>query len=317
MFHPPGSAHVTAKPRDEGVFRTPSEAGVPARHAFLGALGARVRALRTRRGMTRKALARVAAVSERHLANLEYGQGNASILVLQQVADALRCPLAELVGEPATASPEWLAIVELLEGRDEATLRRVHAALGELLATAVDAEPPASRRIALIGLRGAGKSTLGQRLADDLGFPFIELSRRIEDLAGCGIAEIQALYGVNAYRRYERRALEEAIAGHAEAVIATPGGLVSDPASFDLLRARCLTVWLQARPEDHLRRVVAKDLRVMATDDEAMEDLKTILASHRALYAQAALSLDTSGQTPEASFEALRAQVRAALKPGA
>jgi XRE family aerobic/anaerobic benzoate catabolism transcriptional regulator len=205
--------------------------------------------------MTRKAVALAADVSERHLANLEYGIGNASILVLLQVAGALQCSLAELLGDVTTSSPEWLLLRELLEHRDEATLRRVRESIGTLLGTGGGKRWPRQRstRVALVGLRGAGKSTLGQMLADDLDFPFVELSREIEKFAGCSISEIQGLYGQNAYRRYERRALEEAIQIYPEAVIATPGGIVSDPATFNLLLAHCTTVWLQADPEDHMK----------------------------------------------------------------
>ena len=206
----------------------------PEKHPFLVQLGDRVRALRSRRGMTRKAVAMAAGVSERHLANLEYGEGNASILVLLQVASALQCALFELLGDITTSSPEWLLIRELLERADDAQLRTARIAIGEALGTG-RASPMASARVALIGLRGAGKSTLGKRLADDLGFPFIELSRQIEAFAGCGVNEIQNLYGMNAYRRYERRALEEAIQIYPEVVIATPGGVVSDPATFTQL----------------------------------------------------------------------------------
>ncbi|MBL8334540.1 MAG: helix-turn-helix transcriptional regulator, partial [Rubrivivax sp.] len=214
----------------EGGAADPGDVGADDKNPFLVALGERVRALRARRGMTRKAVAQVADVSERHLANLEYGVGNASILVLLQVAGALQCSLAELLGDVTTSSPEWLLIRELLEHRDEATLRRVRVTVGQMLGTGgANASGGAARspRVALVGLRGAGKSTLGQLLADDLGFPFVELSREIEKFAGCSINEIQALYGQNAYRRYERRALEEAIQIYPEAVIATPGGLVS------------------------------------------------------------------------------------------
>ncbi|MBK9133553.1 MAG: helix-turn-helix transcriptional regulator [Betaproteobacteria bacterium] len=294
-----------------------------ARHPFLAALGARVRALRARRGITRRALAASADVSERHLANLEYGLGNASILILLQVAQALQCSLAELIGDVTTASPEWLLLRELLEGRDEATLRRVRVAVGELLGTGGSASARGgarSPRVALIGLRGAGKSTLGQPLADDLGFPFIELSRQIEQFAGCTISEIQALYGQNAYRRYERRALEEAIQLYPEAVIATPGGLVSDPATFNLLLAHCTTVWLHADPEDHMKRVIAQgDMRPMggrrgaAANKEAMDDLKSILAGRAAFYSKADFRLDTSAQSLPQTQQALRALVRQAL----
>ncbi|MFY9511949.1 MAG: helix-turn-helix transcriptional regulator [Rubrivivax sp.] len=288
------------------------------KNPFLVALGERVRALRARRGMTRKAVAMAAEVSERHLANLEYGVGNASILVLLQVCGALQCSLAELIGDVTTSSPEWLLLRELLEGRDEATLRRVRVAVGELLGTggANDRDPAQrSSRVALIGLRGAGKSTLGQMLADDLGFPFVELSREIEKFAGCSISEIQALYGINAYRRYERRALEEAIQIYPEAIIATPGGLVSDPATFNLLLAHCTTVWLQAEPEHHMKRVQAQgDMRPMAASREAMDDLKRILAGRAPFYAKAEFKLDTSAQPLEGSFQALRDLVRRALQ---
>lgn len=284
------------------------------KNPFLIALGDRVRALRARRGMTRKALAQVADVSERHLANLEYGVGNASILVLLQVAGALQCSLGELIGDVTTSSPEWLMIRELLEQRDDATLQRVRIAIGEMLGTG-GGNAALSPRIALIGLRGAGKSTLGQMLAEDLGFPFVELSREIEKFAGCSVSEIQALYGVNAYRRYERRALEEAIQIYPEAVIATPGGLVSDAATFNELLAHCTTVWLQADPEDHMKRVTAQgDLRPMAASKEAMEDLKGILHGRAAFYSKAQYKLDTSAQPLGPTFDALRDMVRKVLQ---
>ena len=288
------------------------------RHPFLTALGERARSLRSRRGMTRKALAAAADVSERHLANLEYGTGNASILVLLQVARALQCSLAELLGDVTTSSPEWLMLRELLEGRDEATVHRARVAIGELLGTGganASGGRERSPRVALIGLRGAGKSTLGAMLAEDLGFPFVELSREIEKFAGCSVSEIQALYGQNAYRRYERRALEEAIQIYPEAVIATPGGIVSDPANFNLLLAHCTTVWLKASPEDHMMRVVAQgDLRPMAASREAMEDLKSILVGRAAFYSKAEFELDTSRQALAPTFAALRTLVREALQ---
>ncbi len=283
------------------------------RNPFLIALGERVRSLRARRGMTRKAVALAADVSERHLANMEYGVGNASVLVLLQVAGALQCSLGELIGDVTTSSPEWLLIRELLEQRDEATLQRVRVAIGELLGTG-GAHAVGNTRVALIGLRGAGKSTLGKMLADDLGYPFVELSREIEQFAGCSVAEIQALYGANAYRRYERRALEEAIQIYPEAVIATPGGLVSDAATFNQLLSHCTTVWLQADPEDHMARVTAQgDLRPMAASREAMQDLKGILVGRAAFYSKAQYRLDTSAAPLEATFAALRQMVRQAL----
>ena len=302
---------LISEPRDGAA--SDAQAGAEDKNPALVALGERVRNLRARRGMTRKAVALAADVSERHLANLEYGIGNASYLVLSQVAGALQCSLAELAGDFTTASPEWLLIRELLEHRDEATLRRARVAIGELLGTG-GGNALRSPRVALIGLRGAGKSTLGQMLADDLEVPFVELSREIEKFAGCSIAEIQALYGMNAYRRYERRALEESIQIYPEAVIAMPGGLVSDAATFNLLLAHCTTVWLQADPEDHMKRVIAQgDLRPMAASKEAMADLKGILAGRAAFYSKAEFSLDTSAQPLEPSFQALRGLVRQAL----
>jgi XRE family aerobic/anaerobic benzoate catabolism transcriptional regulator len=295
----------------------PPETAEETKEPFLAALGERAKALRTRRGLTRKALAGATGVSERHLANLEYGVGNASILVLVQVAQALHCSLAELLGDVTTQSPEWLLLREMLADRDEATLRRVRLAALELTGGAsppTNDTPVRSSRIALIGLRGAGKSTLGRMLAEDLDFPFIELSREIEKLAGCSISEILGLYGQNAYRRYERRALEEAIEAYPEAVIATAGGLVSDLVSFNLLLRHCTTVWLTADPEDHMSRVAAQgDLRPMAASREAMEDLKSILAGRAAFYSKADLRVDTSAQPLAETFQILRAQACEAI----
>ena len=283
------------------------------KNPLLVALGERVRNLRAQRGLTRKAVAVAADVSERHLANLEYGTGNASILVLQQVAHALHYSLAELVGDFTTQSPEWLLIRELLEHRSEPELRRARLALHELLSGGHN-DAARHSRIALVGLRGAGKSTLGPLLARELDVPFIELSRAIEALAGCSVREIHDLYGTTAYRRYERRALEETIQIHSEVVIATPGGIVSDPATFNELLARCTTVWLRAAPEEHMGRVMAQgDMRPMAASKEAMDDLKRILDGRAAFYSKAEITVDTSGQTPEQSLQALSASVRKAM----
>ena len=307
------AAKAASAPAPPAVPAVPMAAGT-GKHPFLEALGERVRNLRARQGMTRKAAALAADVSERHWANLEYGVGNASIIVLLQVAGALQCSLAELVGDVTTSSPEWLLLRALLEHRDEATLRRARVAVGELLGTG-GGNAAHSPRVALIGLRGAGKSTLGHMLAEDLDFPFVELSGAIEKFAGCSVAEIQALYGVNAYRRYERRALEEAIQIYPEAVLAIPGGLVSDAATFNLLLAHCTTVWLQAEPEHHMQRVAAQgDMRPMAASREAMEDLKRILAGRAAFYSKAEFTLNTSAQALDPSFAALRGIVRGALQ---
>jgi XRE family transcriptional regulator, aerobic/anaerobic benzoate catabolism transcriptional regulator len=306
IVHVPGLPAVPVAP-----------SGADEKHPFLVALGERVRNLRSRRGMTRRALATGADVSERHLANLEYGTGNVSILVLLQVAQALQCSLAELVGDVTTSSPEWLLLRELLEGRDETTLRRVREHVAQTAGLGEGEQGDARRagrrsRVALIGLRGAGKSTLGRMLADELQYPFVELSGEIEKFAGCTIAEIQALYGQNAYRRYERRAMEETIQIYPEAVIATPGGIVSDAATFNLLLAHCTSVWLKADAEDHMKRVVAQgDMRPMAASREAMDDLKAILDGRSAFYAKADLQINTSAQDLPATFALLSAKVAA------
>ncbi len=283
------------------------------KHPYLVALGERVRALRSRRGMTRKTLAAAAKVSERHLANLETGVGNASVLVLLQVADALQCALAEITGDMTTDSSEWLLIRVLLAQKDETTLRQVRRAIGLALGSPESVGAP-SQRIALIGLRGAGKSTLGALLAQALNYPFIELSREIEGLAGCSVAEIQALYGVSGYRRYERQALERVLNTHTQVVIATPGGLVSDTTTFSALLSQCTTVWLQATPEDHMRRVVAQgDMRPMAASKEAMDDLKNILDVRAPFYSKSNLSIDTSAAPQAPTLSELTRSVRAYL----
>lgn len=286
--------------------------GEAGKSALLQALGERVRNLRASRGLTRRGLASAAEVSERHLANLEYGTGNVSILVLQQIAQALRCSMAELLGDVTTSSAEWLLLRELLEGRSEADLQRVRLAAGEILGTAPSGDPHRGTRIALIGLRGAGKSTLGRMLADQLNVPFLELNQEIERVAGCSVREIYDLYGAGAYRRYERRALEEAVQIYSDVVIATPGGIVSDPATFNELLSHCTTVWLQAQPEEHMSRVVAQgDTRPMAANPEAMDDLRRILQGRAAFYSKADHLLDTSGKSLQQSFKQLKSLVAA------
>jgi XRE family aerobic/anaerobic benzoate catabolism transcriptional regulator len=288
----------------------PADAASEARDPFLSALGERVRALRSRRGLTRKALARLADVSERHLANVESGVGNASIQFLRQLAVVLNCSLAEMTGDETASSPEWLMIREILRGRTEEELAKARGALAGMF-EAPTSEIARRRRIALIGLRGAGKSSLGRMLADNWMVPFIELSRHIETVAGCSVSEIHSLYGPSAYRRYEYRALEDAIRRFPRAVIATPGGIVSDPATFNLLLSHCYTVWLKASPEDHMGRVVAQgDTRPMQGNREAMDDLKSILESRATFYARADQAFDTSDMTQEAAYVRLMEQLR-------
>lgn len=285
------------------------------RDPFLVALGERVRTLRTRKGLTRRDLALASDVSERHLASLEGGVGNASVLILRQVASALDSQLAELLGDETTASPEWRLIRDLLRHRTDGELRRGRVALSEIYGEA-GSQSARLRHIALIGLRGAGKSSLGLRLAETLDVAFVELNREIERVSGCGLAEIHNLLGPSAYRRYERRALEETLQLSPDAVIATPGGIVSDASTFNLLLSNCFTVWLKASPEEHMNRVIAQgDLRPMAATGttEAMEDLKRILAGRAAFYGKADVAIDTTGKSQHECFSTLFATVRSEM----
>jgi XRE family aerobic/anaerobic benzoate catabolism transcriptional regulator len=298
-----------------------AEPAVTEKDPFLVALGERTRALRARRGLTRRSLARAADVSERHVANVEMGVGNASIQFLRQIAQALNCSLAELVGDETASSPEWLMIRELLHGRSDAELAQARGALDALFG-APASESARRRRIALIGLRGAGKSTRGRMLADEWGLPFVELNRQIEANAGCSVNEVHSLYGPAAYRRHEKRALEETIQRHPQAVIATPGGIVSEPATFNLLLNHCYTVWVRATPEEHMSRVLAQgDTRPMggagASNIEAMDDLRRILDSRAAFYAKADTVFDSSDMPLGDAFGRLSRQLRLALGNGA
>ena len=289
-------------------------AQTPARDPFLAALGERTRALRSRRGLTRRGLAKAAEVSERHLANVEMGVGNASIQFLRQVALALNCTLAELVGDETASSPEWLMIREILRGRSESELSQARGSLAAMFG-APASQAARRQRVALIGLRGAGKSTLGRMLADSWVVPFIELNRQVESLAGCSLAEIHSLYGPAAYRRHEKRALEDTIQRFPRAVIATPGGIVSEPATFNMLLAHCYTVWVRASPEEHMSRVLAQgDTRPMSGNAEAMNDLRRILESRAAFYSKADEVFDTSDKTMEDAFVALQEQLRGTIQ---
>jgi XRE family aerobic/anaerobic benzoate catabolism transcriptional regulator len=278
--------------------------------AYLRLLGDRIREARARRGMTRKILARDSKVSERYLAQLEAGHGNISIALLRQIAHAMGLPLGDLVREEPDRPVELTLLIQTLSRLHPKDLAAARKLLAETFGAAVESER--RHRIALIGLRGAGKSTLGARLAKDLGVPFIELDREIERDSGTSLSEVFDLYGQAAYRRYERRALEGVIERHDRAVVATGGSIVSEPGTFDLLLAACYTVWLTAAPEEHMGRVVAQgDYRPMAENDEAMEDLRRILAGRTQLYSKADAVVDTAGKTVEESFKELMAAVRA------
>jgi XRE family aerobic/anaerobic benzoate catabolism transcriptional regulator len=251
--------------------------------AFLAALGQRVRLLRARRGMTRRILASQSGVSERYISAVESGTGNGSVLLLRALARALNVELLALLQDDA-----------------------------EPIAPPSARAPRYRDRIALIGLRGAGKSTLGPLLASRLGVPFLELDQEIEKEAGLGLSEIMELHGQFGFHRLERTVLDRLIDTHPKAVIAAGGGIVAETATFDRLRAACLTVWVKASPEEHMQRVIDQgDLRPMRDNRRSMVDLRAILASREALYARADVQIETTGRGVDATRTALIAAIGA------
>ena len=275
---------------------------------FLAAMGRRVREARERRGMARKALSRDAGVSERYLAQLEAGEGNASVLLLRNVARALGLPLTELIDAPEHPVEQRL-IRRFLERLPE---HRLEDVVFRLMREFGHEESTRKKRIALIGLRGAGKTTLGHALAAELAVPFVELDREIEREAGISLSEVFLLYGQAGYRRIERRCLERVIEAHPEMVMSVGGGIVSEPETYNLLLQSFFTVWVKTSPGEHMARVVAQgDLRPMQGSAEAMSDLNRILDAREPLYRKADTTLDTSGETPEQSLSRLRQAVRA------
>ena len=276
---------------------------------FLVELGGRVRDLRERRGMSRKVLARASQVSERYLAQLETGNGNISVMLLRRVASALGVTVGDVLVPEANDSVERRLIRRFLE---RLPLHRLEEVIFRLMRDFGHEEASRRKRIALIGLRGAGKSTLGAMLAGELELPLIELNREVARETGLPVSEVIALYGLPAYRRIERRVLERVTREHERAVIVAGGGIVADDEAFNLLLSNCYTIWLRALPEEHMARVLAQgDLRPMAGNDEAMEDLKRILAAREAMYGKADAVIDTSGDTPGESFAKLRDAVLA------
>jgi XRE family aerobic/anaerobic benzoate catabolism transcriptional regulator len=272
--------------------------------AFLLRLGDRVKEARARRGMTRRILARDSGVSERYLAQLESGAGNISIVLLRALARALDVPLESIVRDGPEASLE-LAEINALLGR--LAPNDVVEARG-LLAARFGPPDGGLRlgRIALIGLRGAGKSTLGKRLAALRDVPFIELDREVEAASGMTLSEIFDLYGQAGFRRLERQALDRILATTPRFVVATGGSIVSQPDTFAELLLGCYTVWIRARPAEHMQRVIAQgDLRPMADNAEAMADLERILAGREALYQKADATIDTAGRSVDSTLEEL------------
>jgi XRE family transcriptional regulator, aerobic/anaerobic benzoate catabolism transcriptional regulator len=285
---------------------------------FLLSLGSRVRDLRNRRSMTRKTLARESHVSERHLAQLESGEGNISILLLRRIAAVLSVSLEELFApeqhngqqndkQRASQKQTLLRFIERLPSH------RLEEAAARLMRDFGPERNLRLSRIALIGLRGAGKSTLGSKLAADRDVPFIELDHEIEKETGMPLAEIFSLYGQSGYRAIEKRTLERVLGESDRGVISVGGGIVSEKDTYDYLLAHCYTIWLKAQPEEHMSRVIAQgDFRAMAGSDRAMEDLRRILESREPLYREADTRVDTSGDSVDESFTKLKAALQTA-----
>jgi XRE family transcriptional regulator, aerobic/anaerobic benzoate catabolism transcriptional regulator len=272
---------------------------------YLRALGEHVRDLRVRRGMTRAILARDSGVSLRYLAQLESGEGNISILRLRQVAQAMAMPLEEIIRVGPEQPAELTLLAQFLARLSGAQL--VEA--GHLLRGAFE-KPGRRQRIALVGLRGAGKTSLGRMLAEHLQVPFIELDKLIEQAAGMPLSEVFALYGQSAYRRYERRALEGLIEAHDRFVLSTGGSISTEPATFDELLSACFTVWIKASPAEHMARVVAQgDRRPMGDNREAMQDLERILVGREPMYRKADAIVNTSGLDLRQSLDELLKQI--------
>jgi XRE family aerobic/anaerobic benzoate catabolism transcriptional regulator len=284
-----------------------TKAGAPARpdaDAFLRRLGERVRTMRSRRGMSRKALANYSKVSERYLAQLEAGEGNCSIVLLRRIAKAMSVPVAEIVDDRPERPVETLLLEHLLNRLSPMEIVEAR----ELLLSRLGG--PASEwrrsRIALIGLRGGGKSTVGRLLGARLDVPFIELDRVIEQSSGMALSEIFEMFGQETFRRMERAALEDVLQKHQRFVLATGGSIVTEPGTFELLLTSCLTIWVRAAPDEHMQRVIEQgDPRPMADNARAMDDLVSILKSREPLYAKADVVLDTAGKTPEHSLRDL------------
>jgi XRE family aerobic/anaerobic benzoate catabolism transcriptional regulator len=299
----------SAKPKTAQKRAAAAPAPAVSAAAFLVAIGQEVRRQRAKRGMTRRQLAQASETSERYLAQIETGAGNPSASVLRAIAQAFDLPAAALLPATAVQSEAFGAVLDLLVQVPESELADLKNLLQSRIARAGGADR--ARRIALVGLRGAGKSTLGRMLAQHLGWPFIELDRVVEDDYGASIPDLIEMAGTATFRRHERSALDRVIAAHEAAVITTAGGIVANQESYALLLRRAHTIWIKARPEEHMSRVMAQgDFRPMAQNrqagsNDAMADLVAILEARRADYARAEAELDTSGDAVEQSFAKL------------
>jgi XRE family aerobic/anaerobic benzoate catabolism transcriptional regulator len=302
-------AETTAetKPRERAVVAAQGEA------AFLAAIGSEVRRNRAKRGMTRRQLAQASQTSERYLAQIESGAGNPSVSVLRAIAQALDLPCSALLPEAGARTAALGAILDLLAQVPEGELPALAKDIETRLARPGNADR--ARRIALVGLRGAGKSTLGRMLAQHFGWPFVELDRLVEEDYGASIPDLIEMAGTATFRRHERSALDRIVTAQDAAIITTAGGIVANPETYALLLRRTHTIWIKARPEDHMSRVMAQgDFRPMAQNRAAMADLVAILEARRADYSRAEAEIDTSGDAIEQSFAKLLRTVTALLE---
>jgi len=269
---------------------------------LLKLVGKRVRNMRARRGMTRKMLAQHSAVSERYLAQLEQGCGNISIALLDRVAAALKTDAAELLRIHDHQTAEQILVSELLR---ELTAVDQKTAL-QMLYERFSLPATSQHRVALIGLRGAGKTTIGTMLAKQLRLPFVRLVGVIEEMARMSVSEIFSLSGQPGYRRLEEQALVETLKRHDRCVIEAGGSIVTEPRMLNMLLTTCFVVWLRARPEQYIERVTLQgDLRPMLDRDDSISDLRLILSEREPFYAKAHQTIDTADLTIEESLNAV------------
>ena len=273
--------------------------------SLIARVGERVRRARERKGIPRRVLSEISGVSPRYLAQLEAGEGNISIGLLQRVAMALDHRIEWLLGEEDPWTSDALRVADLFRAADAEVQETVLRTLAPEAA-----ETMRARRVCLVGLRGAGKSTLGALVGAAMGVPFVELNREIEEQSGMPVEEVMALYGQEGYRKLEAQAVSRVIQTHDSVILAVAGGIVGEPETYTRLMSHFHTIWLRTSPGEHMDRVRAQgDERPMAGNPEAMEQLKSILTSRQALYEKAEAQLDTSGRSPEESLAELMALI--------
>jgi XRE family aerobic/anaerobic benzoate catabolism transcriptional regulator len=293
-------AQTRAKKREKAAADLGPSTDAASRN-FAAEVGRLVRRSRARRGVTRRQLAVESGISERYLAQIEGGQGNPSVIVLRAIAQAMEMHITALLPAGGKRHEAQTRINDLLGRLDASELPSIAQLIEQRIAEGAASER--AQRIALVGLRGAGKTTLGEMLAKRLNWPFVEMNRAIEHEYGASVSMLMDMSGVSAFRRYERAALEKVIAEHDKVVISTAGGIVSNPDTYALLLRRTHTVWVKAEPQEHMSRVIAQgDFRPMAENRAAMADLVAILEARSADYAQSEAQLDTSGEKVEQSL---------------